>query len=178
MKSHSGVARTVGTGRSQTPGAQGHLVHDLASVISLRELALESPRPGTQRSARILLVNADPVVLRQIDARLSGEGYWVAPVSSFELAKQLIHSAGADLLVADVRLEAFNGLHLAARSRVEHPGLPVIITHAWQDSVLEAEARSMGASFVVNPLENPDFLRQVRAVLDARPRVQPLVRRR
>src|SRR5712664_2550231 len=105
MKPHSGLRRTPGTDRSETHTVKPHLAHDPASVISLRELVVDVPRSESHRSARILLVNADPVVLRQIDARLSGEGYWVAPVSSFELAKQLLHSVGADLLVADVRLE-------------------------------------------------------------------------
>ena len=114
----------------------------------------------------ILLVHADPVVLRRIDVHLSDQGYRVAAVSSFQVAKEALQSAWPDLLMADIRLGAFNGLHLAARSRLDRPDLPVIITHASYDPVLETEAKRLGATFVVNPLENSEFLRHVRGALE------------
>jgi CheY-like chemotaxis protein len=73
-----------------------------------------------------------------------------------------------DLLVADVRLHGYSGLHLAIRTRVEHPDLPVIITHRAPDEIYQREARRAGAMFVATPLTNPDFLRHVKAALDRR----------
>ncbi len=125
----------------------------------------------------ILLVNADPVLLRRIDLHLSDEGYRVAAVSSFQLAKEALQSVWPDLLMADIRLGAFNGLHLAARSRLERPSLPVIITHACYDSVLETEAQRLGATFVVNPLQNSEFLSHVRGALQNRGQALPTTRR-
>jgi len=90
----------------------------------------------------------------------------VLAVSSFQYAKHSLNVDPPDLLVADVRLEAFNGLHLAARSRIDNPGLPVIITNISPDTVLESQARDLGAIYIVNPLENPEFLQYVRAAFD------------
>jgi len=115
----------------------------------------------------IVLVNADPTTLRKTEQRLSEEGYLVSAVGSFERAKTLLNSITPDLLVVDVRLHAFNGLHLAARSRLDRPALQVIVTHATEDPVLDREAARQGARFVVNPLENPQFLGIVKAALQS-----------
>src|SRR5262249_39644967 len=114
----------------------------------------------------ILLVDADQKALKRTERLLSEAGHLVAAVSSFKEAKKLLHSVSPDLLIADVRLEAFNGLHLAVHTRQTHPHLPVLITHAWVDSVLENEAKRQNASFIVKPLENPDFLPTVDSLLE------------
>ena len=98
-------------------------------------------------------------------------------MSSFQEAKSHLYTVSPDLLIADVRLDAFNGLHLAARSRLDYPSLPVIITHAWTDPVLEHEAQRQGAAFVVNPLENPDFLSGVQSALERHRHAQTPIRR-
>jgi DNA-binding response OmpR family regulator len=125
----------------------------------------------------ILLVDADRAILKRTEELLSAQGHLVIAVSSFQEAKHHLYSVSPDLLIADVRLDAFNGLHLAARSRLDFPTLPVIITHAWPDPVLEHEAQRQGAAFVVNPLENPDFLSGVRSALERHRSVQQPVRR-
>jgi DNA-binding response OmpR family regulator len=125
----------------------------------------------------ILLVDADRAILKRAEQLLSAQGYLVIAVSSFQEAKRHLYTVSPDLLIADVRLEAFNGLHLAARARLDYPNLPVIITHAWEDPVLEHEAQRQGAMFVVNPLENPDFLSNVQSVLERHRRAQAPIRR-
>jgi len=125
----------------------------------------------------ILLVDADRALLKRTEALLSAEGHLVIAVSSFPEAKAHLYTVSPDLLVADVRLDAFNGLHLAARARLDYPNLPVIITHAWADPVLEREAQRQGAAFVVSPLENPDFLINVRAALERHRLAQAPIRR-
>ena len=128
--------------------------------------------------ALVILVNADRRALRHTEALLSEAGHLVAPFWSFVEAKKVLDSVIPDLLVADIRLAAFNGLHLAIRSRHEHPDVPVIITHAQQDPVVEAQAGQYGAQFVAAPLENPEyFLRCVKSALVERRRTQVPVRR-
>jgi DNA-binding response OmpR family regulator len=127
--------------------------------------------------AFIVLVNADRRILRITDAMLSEAGHLVASVSSFADAQKLLASVTPDLLVTDLRLEAFNGLHLAIRSRMERPGMPVIVTSAWPDPVSETEAKRHGAEFVPAPLTNPEFLQHVQSAIDQHRRTQPVVRR-
>jgi len=156
MKPHLMVPQSSQTvGRASTP----------RTGTAFRAPASRTPRPDGRSRARVLLVNADPLTLLRLDARLSGEGYEVASVPTFHGARELFHSIGPDLVIADIRLEAFNGLHLAGWVQFEHPGVPVIITHTSHDHVLEREAQRFGAKFVTTPLENPDFLQRVRAAV-------------
>ena len=128
-------------------------------------------------AALVILVNADTDVLWRTDALLSDDGHLVAAVSSLAEAKKLLESVTPDVLIADIRLGAYNGLQLAIRSRLDHPNLPVIITNEWPDATFEAEARRQGAIFVAAPLDNPDFLRIVRTAIAQSRRTQPAIRR-
>ena len=127
--------------------------------------------------ALILLVATDTKILRRTETHLSEAGYLVAAVSSFQRAKALLDSVRPDLLIADVRLAAYNGLHLAVRSRIEYPLLPVIITHPTPDPTLESDAARYGASFIANPLENPEFMRCIKAAVERHSRLRPAIRR-
>jgi DNA-binding response OmpR family regulator len=132
-------------------------------------------RTDVRPRARILLVNADPVALLRIAACLSHEGYEVVAVPTFHGARERFLSINPDVMVADLRLEAFNGLHLAGWVRFEHPSVPVIITHTSSDPILEREAQRFGAKFVSTPLENPEFLKRVRAAVGEPRRAQAMV---
>ncbi len=137
-------------------------------------------RQARNASARILLVNSDPDTLERLGQTLSAEGREVLAVPTFQLAKDFFHAIGPNLVVADVRLGAFNGLHLATWIRFDPSPLrsPIIITHFEPEPVLEAEARRVGADFVVDPLHNPTFLTSVRAALAEYRRPQPALTRR
>jgi DNA-binding response OmpR family regulator len=128
-------------------------------------------------SALVILVNADSRVLRHLEALLTEDGYLVAAVDSFLEARELLDSVTPDLLIADIRLERFNGLQLAIRSHFDHPGLPVIVTHVKEDTVAEAEAKRYGVSFVAAPFDNPNFLPCVRSLLANRRMAQRPIRR-
>src|ERR1700704_6127117 len=127
--------------------------------------------------ALILLVDGDKTLLRRVEELLSDAGYLVAAVSSFHEAKRLLDSVSPDLLIVGVRLDAFNGLHLAVRCRIEHPLLPVIVTNASADMVLEAETEIQGAEFIANPLDHPEFLSRVKEAVERRARGQQPIRR-
>ena len=117
--------------------------------------------------ALIVLVDADRRVLRRTEDLLSEAGHLVAAVSTFPQARHLLDTVNPDLLVAAVQLGAFNGLHLVVRSRRDHPDLPVIVTHVSLDPVLERDASGLGAAFVVDAPENPEFLRTVQSALES-----------
>lgn len=116
----------------------------------------------------VLVVNADKTALEGIEALLSKEGHVVASATTFQRAKELLSSIRPDLLVADVRLGAFNGLHLAFWARSNYADLPVIITDSLYDSVLEQEAGRLGAIYVVDPLKaGGTFLPKAKAALES-----------
>jgi DNA-binding response OmpR family regulator len=127
--------------------------------------------------ALILLVELDHRLLQRTEALLSNAGHLVACASSFHDAKRLLESVSPDLLIAAVKLDAFNGIHLAVPPRRGHPRAPVMITNPYPDPVLEAEAARVGASFIADPVNNPDFLPRVADTLERSRRSQPLIRR-
>jgi DNA-binding response OmpR family regulator len=114
-------------------------------------------------AALVVLVNAALEVLRKGEGLLCDAGYLVAAVSSFEKAKAIIDSVSPSVLVTDIRLGAFNGLHLAIHSRFEHPRLPIIVTYDRADPLFELDARSCGAALVTAPLDSPEFLSRVQS---------------
>jgi DNA-binding NtrC family response regulator len=122
--------------------------------------------PGTiWASNQILVVNADRTVLRELEVALTAEGYRVVGATSFEGAAQALVDGGIELVVADVRLGPFNGLHLAARCRHDGARRPVIITHDAPDPWFEQEATSLGAVFVAAPLHDDTLVRTVRRTI-------------
>jgi DNA-binding response OmpR family regulator len=128
-------------------------------------------------AALVVVVNADSEVLEKTAAVLSSAGYEVRAVSSYADATELLDSLVPDLLVVDVRLDAFNGLQLAIRSRLDRPHVPVIVTHVRQDAILEAEAKRLGVDFLVAPPDRPEFLARVDAAMRDRPERYKQVRR-
>jgi DNA-binding response OmpR family regulator len=127
--------------------------------------------------ALILLVDSDRTLLRHIEALLSSAGHLVAAVATYHEAKHLMDSVTPDMLIVGVRLEAFNGMHLAVRCRREYPLPPVMLTGPVPDAVVEIEAERIGAMFLVDPLNNPAFLPRVAAALEEHRRTQPVIRR-
>jgi len=128
-------------------------------------------------SALIILVSGSPRTLRHTEALLSERGHLVAALSSSAEANLLLDSVTPDLLIADLRVGEYPDFQIAIRSRVNHPDVPVIVTSAEPDELVEAEARRIGAAFVVSPLENDAFVPMVETAIAKRRREQPPVRR-
>src|SRR2546428_12877048 len=89
--------------------------------------------------------------------------------SSFEEAKRRLALAEPDLLIADIRLGSYNGLHLVLRSRADFPKIAAIVTHVARDPVLEAQATAFNAVYLVKPLDPKELLNVVRGLLGDRP---------
>jgi DNA-binding NtrC family response regulator len=119
-------------------------------------------------SSLVVLVHSNPEYLQRAEALLYDAGCAVVSASSFQAARKALDCVEPDLLIADVRLDDFNGVHLAILTKLERPGTPVIVTHHCSDSMLETEARRCGAAFVVDPLANPQFLTAVQSALAIR----------
>lgn len=139
------------------------------------ELHIDALRKVSPRRARILLVNTDHFALHRLETYLTTQGYEVLAATTFEVATKLLKAMSPDLLVTNVRLGAFNGLHLAARSQFLSPACRTIILHTTPDPIAALQAERLGATFIVNPLASNEFLQQVRAVLVHERRTVPPV---
>src|SRR5438132_12244049 len=102
-------------------------------------------------SKRVLLVDGDQPTLGLLERWLADAGYDVVACSRFEDAKTYLAGHAPDILLADIRLGAFNGLQLALLLKGEHPGSRAIVFSDYEDPVLQAEAGRCGARFVRKP---------------------------
>jgi len=93
---------------------------------------------------RILVVAPTPSVAGKVFAWLTDAGCGVTVVDSFASAKrQLEHDPC--LLISEIRLGDYNGLHLALRAQAR--GIPsILIGHP--DPVLERDAQQIGAIYL------------------------------
>ena len=120
---------------------------------------------------KLLIVEDEPILLDMLSTVVSTAGYEVVGATSFDQAKRLIETAEPDLIIVDVRLGAYNGLHLVVRHHLTHPGSPIIITTGYPDPSVIAEAGKYGAEFLEKPIRSADLLALVRRLLE-RPRPQ------
>ena len=97
---------------------------------------------------------------------LRSAGYLVAQASGFHQAKQLLESDPPDLLIADVKLGAYNDLHLMVRAHAKHPEMASILTSDAADPVLEAEAGKQHAIYLTRPWHHQDVLRAITRSLE------------
>ena len=122
-------------------------------------------------SPSILVVDSDTVALERTVGVLRRAGYRVTGVNSFQWAKHLLVSNQPELMIADVRLGAFNGLHLVLRRRSEYLVKPSIVTNSEVDPVLERQAHKLGAPYLVKPLSPEVLLRVAKELLESVPPV-------
>jgi len=118
---------------------------------------------------RVLIVDTDLEALSTTESILEVAGYLATAATSFAAAKQRMILAPPDLLIADIRLGAHNGLHLVHRARVWHPEMRAILTDRYPDPVLKEEAGRLGATYLPKPLEAPALIETVGGLLAGRP---------
>jgi DNA-binding NtrC family response regulator len=98
---------------------------------------------------------------------LVGAGYAASGATTFEDAARLLATTSPDLLIADERLGAYNGLHLVLRGRADHPDMRAIVTTSFKDPFVEAEATRMNARCLVKPLDPAEWLLPISRTLES-----------
>jgi DNA-binding response OmpR family regulator len=114
---------------------------------------------------RILVLDDDEHALEGFVELLRDADYHVTGASTFEGAKRLLSIEPFDLLITDVRLRGFNGLHLVMQVRSEHPETEVIIISGYDEPLIELEASRHNALFVRKPVMPAEFLKTVASCL-------------
>jgi len=113
----------------------------------------------TARLAKILLVDDDAATRAGLLELLTAAGYDARAAATFEEGMRALRVDAPDLLIADVRLGAFNGLQLLVSSPRT---VPAIVITGFADPVLESDARQHGADYVLKPVTPSVLLDMVR----------------
>lgn len=121
-----------------------------------------------------LVVQRGPDDIRFAVSILESNGFLVSVAEGFSQAKALIDRHVPDVLVTDVRLHDYNGLHLVLRGKGIRPSMAAVVVTAIEDPVIQVEAERMGATFVLQPTTRQEFMAAVFRTLfrvpgDARP---------
>jgi hypothetical protein len=70
-----------------------------------------------------------------------------------------------ELLVTEIRLGPFNGLHLVLRYRGRFPDLRAIAVNPFYDSVLAYDAANFGATYVTGAVDDTELVGLVKSLL-------------
>ena len=124
-------------------------------------------RKRGRRTARtsVLLVHSNPASLVTLSEMLQRAGYRVRRAPSFEEARNALAARPA-CLVAAVQLGIFNGLHLVLDGRSRDPHLAAVVLDVRRDVALQADAKRLGAAYVVEPVEQGAVLALVAQLMD------------
>jgi CheY-like chemotaxis protein len=118
---------------------------------------------------RILVLDDDEAALAGIVELLQDGGYAVTAAETYDAAKQLLALEGYDLLISDLRLRGFNGLHLVRQLYRDRPEMGLVIITGYDEPMIEVEAGRYGAEFIRKPIKPAEFMKTIaRSLADVR----------
>jgi DNA-binding response OmpR family regulator len=103
---------------------------------------------------QVLIVEPEESVRASLAAALDLAGFEIIEARTFQEARRLLRERTPGILVTEVRLAGFNGLQLILTSPKRIPS--VLVSRA--DPVLQAEARRLGAAYLIKPVSHADLL--------------------
>jgi len=113
----------------------------------------------------VLLVDTRCATLRRLGDGLHRVGHTVIEADSFFAAKHSLATHHPAVIVTNVRLGAFNGLHLVHLARAVRPDLCAIVIDSTADALLQDEADRVGATYLIEPVHAPALIRIIATVL-------------
>ena len=94
-----------------------------------------------------LVVDGDPIFVSELAPIVTASGFRVVALSDFAAARHELYVCRPEVLVANVRLGAFNGIHLAYLAKINKPDTRAMI-YGDEDRLLAGEVQSAGAFWV------------------------------
>ncbi len=114
---------------------------------------------------QVLVVDDDESALAGLLELLRDAGHQATGAATFDAARRLLDVGHYDLLVADIRLQSYNGLHLVRLSRLLHPEMAIVLMTGYPERSLEYEAARYGAVYMEKPIEPRQFMKAVERLL-------------
>jgi len=115
---------------------------------------------------RVLVVEDEPNLLRQLKAALEGAGYAVDTAADGEDAHYLGSTENYDAIVLDLGLPELDGLTVLDRWRKDGKSMPVLVLTArdsWSDKVAGLDA---GADdYLAKPFQTEELIARLRALI-------------
>jgi len=119
---------------------------------------------------KVLIVDDSAEARIILERALMSQGYFVASAANGARALELALASPPDLIVSDILMPEMDGYELCRRvktdDRLRHVAF-IFYTATYLEAKDEQLALRLGASkFLIKPMEPPDFLESVKAVID------------
>jgi len=115
---------------------------------------------------KILIVDDNATTRGELVKLLADAGFETMTAATVPEAMRALTATPPHLLITEIRLDSYNGLHLIAMAPKP---IPAIVITGYADPVLEAEARRGGAEYLVKPFDPERLLTMIREKLGAAP---------
>lgn len=116
-------------------------------------------------SARILLVDDEPLYLRLLKVNLEQEGYQISTARDGEEALEFVSQEIPDLIILDVMMPKVDGITVAIRIR-QFSNVPIIMLTAMGEEQDRVKGLNIGADdYMVKPFSATELVARVKAVL-------------
>jgi CheY-like chemotaxis protein len=111
---------------------------------------------------KILIVEDDLATRVGLQELLQAAGFDAVAASDFPEGRRLLEGNRPDLLIVDLRLEGYNGLQLL---HINPWPVPTVVITGYPDDALQADARRLGAEYLIKPIHPAELLRLVDRLL-------------
>lgn len=95
----------------------------------------------------VFIVDPDLDCVSRLAAIAEASGWSVAAESTFDNARSAICERAPSVVITNMRLGAFNGIHLAYITKQANPNATVVVYSDTEDPVLAREVRSANAVY-------------------------------
>lgn len=125
--------------------------------------------PKGERELAVLIVEDEPHLRDALRLILEDHGFSVTTAATGGAGLELARRGGFGLVITDLRLPDMTGLDVMRAVRQMSPHAALILTTSYGSPEIFAEARSLGASAILDkPFSPPQLLRVIDATLDGR----------
>jgi DNA-binding response OmpR family regulator len=111
---------------------------------------------------RILIVDHNPSTRGDLSKLLTDAGFEVMEAATVPDAMRALATTPPNLLITEIRLDSYNGLHLIAMAPKP---IPAIVITGYADRGVEADARRLGAEYLAKPVSPGELYAAVQRTL-------------
>ena len=113
-------------------------------------------------SQKILIVDDNTATRGDLVKLLADAGFDTLTATTVPEAMRVLSTAQPHLLITEIRLDTYNGLHLIAMA--PRP-IPAIVITGYADRAVEADARRLGADYLSKPVSPGELFATIQRTL-------------